>query len=98
MGNEDKKTHGTPPPLPEVNFSALIFSLTSSALLALGEIADPQTGETRVDHPMAKHSIDIISMLKEKTAGNLDKEEQQFIDNMLTDLRLKFVKSVNDKK
>ncbi len=86
------------PPLPEVNFSSLIFSLSSSALLHIGEIADPQTGEKRVDLPMAKHSIDIISMLKEKTKGNLDDEEQKFIDSILTDLRLRYVKAVHNKK
>lgn len=85
-------------PLPEVNFNSLIFSLSSSALLHTGEIADPQTGEKRIDLPMAKHSIDIISMLKDKTKGNLDNEEQQFIDNILTDLRLRYVKAVNNKK
>jgi hypothetical protein len=81
------------PPLPEVNFSSLIFSLSSSALLHLGDIADPQTGETRKDLPMAKHSIDIVAMLKEKTQGNLSDEEKQFIDNILTDLRLRYVKA-----
>ncbi|MFC1493976.1 DUF1844 domain-containing protein, partial [Thermodesulfobacteriota bacterium] len=85
-------------PLPEVNFSSLIFSLSSSALLHLGEIDDPQTGEKHEDLPMAKHSIDIISMLKDKTEGNLDDEEQKFIDSILTDLRLRYVKSVNKGK
>ncbi|MGD9160374.1 MAG: DUF1844 domain-containing protein [Desulfobacteraceae bacterium] len=94
---EQKETESTQaPPLPEVNFNSLIFSLSSSALLHIGEIADPQTGEKRVDLPMAKHSIDIISMLKDKTKGNLDNEEQQFIDNILTDLRLRYVKAVKN--
>ncbi|NIR15256.1 MAG: DUF1844 domain-containing protein, partial [Desulfobacterales bacterium] len=59
-------------PLPEVNFNSLIFSLSSSALLHLGEIADPQTGEKRKDIALAKHTIDTIAMLKEKTQGNLN--------------------------
>ena len=97
---EEKKQKEAPkaPPLPEVNFNSLIFSLSSSALLHLGDIADPQTGETREDLPMAKHSIDIISMLKDKTKGNLDNEEQKFIDNILTDLRLRYVKALHSKK
>jgi hypothetical protein len=82
------------PPLPEVNFNSLIFSLSSSALLHIGEIADPQTGEKEKDLPMAKHSIDIIAMLKEKTKGNLDNEEQKFIDTILSDLRLRYVKAL----
>ncbi len=80
-------------PLPEVNFNSLIFSLSSSALLHTGEIADPMTGEKKKDLPLAKHSIDIIAMLKEKTKGNLNNEEQQFIDSILTDLRLRYVKA-----
>ena len=64
----------------------------------IGEIADPQTGEKRVDLPMAKHSIDIISMLMDKTKGNLDNEEQKFIDNILADLRLRYVKAVKSQK
>ncbi|MBN1850172.1 MAG: DUF1844 domain-containing protein [Deltaproteobacteria bacterium] len=80
-------------PLPEVNFNTLIFSLSSSALLHMGEISDPQSGETKKDLDLAKHSIDIIGMLKEKTKGNLADDERQFLDNILTDLRLRFVKA-----
>ncbi|MDB9823095.1 DUF1844 domain-containing protein [Deltaproteobacteria bacterium] len=91
---EEKKAEDTQrPPLPEVNFNSLIFSLSSSALLHIGEIADPQTGEKKKDLPMAKHSIDIIAMLKEKTKGNLADDEQNFVDNILTDLRLRYVKA-----
>jgi len=80
-------------PLPEVNFNSLIFSLSSSALLHIGEIADPHTGEKRKDLALAKHTIDIIAMLKEKTKGNLDEEEEKFLENILTDLRWRYVKA-----
>ncbi len=79
-------------PLPEVNFTSLVFSLSSSALFHLGEIADPQTGEKKKDLPLAKHAVDTIAMLKEKTAGNLTEEEQKFVENVLTDLRWRYVK------
>ena len=78
-------------PLPEVNFNSLIFSLSSSALLHLGEIADPHSGEKTKDLGLAKHTIDTIAMLKEKTAGNLDEEEAKFIEAILTDLRWRYV-------
>lgn len=81
-------------PLPEVNFNSLIFSLSSSALLHLGEIADPQSGQKKKDLQMAKHTIDTIAMLKEKTKGNLTGEEQKFVDSVLTDLRWRYVKAV----
>jgi hypothetical protein len=80
-------------PLPEVNFNSLIFSLSSSALLNMGDIAEPQTGERKKDLPMAKYSIDIISMLQEKTKGNLTEEEHKFLDSILADLRLRYVKA-----
>ncbi len=81
------------PPLPEINFSSLILSLSSTAFLHFGEIPDPGTGEKKKDLALAKHAIDTIAMLKEKTEGNLDDEEKQFIENILTDLRWHFVKA-----
>ncbi len=87
---EEKEAARTP--LPEVNFNSLIFSLSSSALLNLGEIADPHSGEKGKDFDLAKHTIDTIAMLKERTAGNLDEEEAKFIENVLTDLRWRYVK------
>jgi len=79
-------------PLPEVNFNSLIFSLSSSALINLGEIADPHTGQKQKDLPLAKHTIDTIAMLQDKTKGNLDPEEQRFLDTILADLRWRYVK------
>jgi hypothetical protein len=80
-------------PLPEVNFSSLILSLSSSALLHIGEIADPYTGEKKQDLALAKHSIDTIAMLKEKTEGNLSEEEQKLLESVLTDLRWRYIKA-----
>jgi len=87
-----KKTAGTPP-LPEADFTSLIFSLSSTALFHLGDIADPETGEKTVDLSLAKHAIDTISMLQEKTSGNLTGEEKKFTESVLADLRWRFVKA-----
>jgi hypothetical protein len=87
------KKETPPPPLPEVNFSSLILSLSSTAFLHLGEIPDPSTGEKAKDLALAKHVIDTIGMLKEKTEGNLTKEEKQLIENILTELRLRYVRA-----
>jgi len=81
------------PPLPEANFTALIFSLSSTALFHLGDIPDPQTGEKKTDLSLAKHTIDTIAMLQQKTTGNLTEEEQKFTESILTDLRWRFVKA-----
>jgi hypothetical protein len=90
---EPKEEEARQVPLPEVNFNSLIFSLSSSALLHLGEIADPQTGEKRKDIALAKHTIDTIAMLKEKTEGNLNEEEEKFLESILTDLRWRYVRA-----
>jgi hypothetical protein len=92
-GETPKKAGRGSMPLPEVNFASLIFSLSSSALMHLGEIADPQTGKSAVDLPLAKHTIDTIAMLKEKTEGNLNEEERKFTETVLTDLRWRYVKA-----
>ena len=92
---EAKETPSQEPsqmPLPEINFPSLIFSLSSTALFHLGELPDPQTNEKKKDLPLAKHAIDTIAMLKEKTAGNLTGDEEKFIENVLTDIRLRYVK------
>jgi len=80
-------------PLPEINFSSFLLSLSSSVLLHLGEIADPQSGEKKKDLVLAKQSIDIINLLKDKTKGNLTQEEEKLLEHLLYDLRMRFVKA-----
>jgi len=89
---EEKKERGAAP-LPEVNFSSFLLSLSSSTLLHLGDIADPQSGEKKKDLALAKQSIDIINLLKDKTRGNLTQEEEKLLDHLLYDLRMRFVKA-----
>ena len=91
---EAKKEETQRSVLPEVNFNSLIFSLSSSALIHLGEIADPHTSQKAKDLPLAKHTIDTIAMLKEKTRGNLVEEEERFLESILTDLRWRYVRAV----
>jgi hypothetical protein len=77
--------------LPEVDFHTFILSLGSSALLHLGELEHPDGGEAEVDLPLAKHTIDILSMLDEKTRGNLTAAEGKLMESLLYDLRLRYV-------
>ena len=88
-----KETTEKAPPLPEVNFSSFLLSLSSSVLLHLGEIPDPQSGAKKKDMALAKQSIDILTLLKEKTEGNLTEEEKNLLENLLYDLRMRFVKA-----
>ena len=94
---EDQKSSQTAeseekPQLPEINFPTFIVSLNASALLHLGAIEDPTSGQKTKDLPMAKQTIDILSMLEEKTAGNLTSEEENLLKNILYDLRMMYVK------
>ena len=82
----------TPPQFPEINFPTFVASLNASALLQLGAIEDPTTGQKNKNLPMAKQTIDILSMLQEKTAGNLSEEEENLLKNILYDLRIMYVK------
>lgn len=80
------------PPLPPVDFSTFIFSLNTSALLHLGEIADPATGKKEKQIVLAKHTIDVIAMLYEKTKGNLTRDEEALIEHILYDLRMRYIR------
>ena len=80
-------------PLPEVTFSNFVFSLSTQALIQLGEIQDPESKEPKKSLPLAKQTIDLIGMLREKTKGNLTKDEETLINNALYDLRMRYVKA-----
>lgn len=77
--------------LPAINFSTFIFSLNSSALVHLGVIADPISGNIQKDLNIAKQTIDILAMLEEKTKGNLTDDEDKLLSHILHELRMKFV-------
>ncbi|UCG07973.1 MAG: DUF1844 domain-containing protein [Desulfobacterales bacterium] len=78
--------------LPEINFPTFVASLNASALVHLGVIDDPATGMKSKNLPMAKQTIDILSLLQQKTEGNLTKEETDMLKNILYDLRITYVK------
>lgn len=88
---KDKKSEDQTP-LPEINFSMFIFSLNSSALVQLGLLEDPATGQKSKNLPLAKQTIDILGMLEEKTRGNLTKDEEGLLKHLLYDLRMLYVK------
>ena len=81
-------------PLPEINFSAFVISLSTQALMHLGEIANPISEKVEVDVPVAKQMIDILAMLRDKTRGNLNASEDRLMEDILFDLRMKYVEAV----
>ncbi|BDG03595.1 DUF1844 domain-containing protein [Anaeromyxobacter oryzae] len=75
-----------------IDFYTFVLSLASSAFVHLGDAPHPETGEPApADLPLAKQTIDILAMLRVKTKGNLTPEEEKFMENLLTDLRLRYV-------
>ncbi len=79
-----------------IDFSSFVISLSSTVLIALGEIPNPETAETSVDTCFAKQTIQILEMLEEKTRGNLTEGERELIDGILFDLRFKYVSFVKN--
>ena len=78
--------------LPEINFQTFVFSLNASALVQLGLMEDPSTGTKEKNLPLVKQTIDMLSMLQEKTKGNLSKDEDEMLKHVLYDLRIRYVK------
>jgi hypothetical protein len=94
QGKEAQKEEEQPRPVPEVNFSAFVYSLSTSALVHLGEIPEPITEKMDKNLPLAKQTIDILGILQEKTKGNLTQEEENLLNSFLYDLRMRYVKAI----
>jgi len=91
--DEPRSDGSTASAFPPVDFHTFILSLGSSALLHLGELDAPSGEDDSVtpDLPLAKHTIDVIAMLEERTRGNLTAPEARLIESLLYDLRLRYV-------
>ncbi len=79
--------------MPEVSFISLVLSLNTTALFHMGELAHPESGKKLVDLELAKHTIDTLSMLAEKTSGNLDAQENELMTKVLHELKMRFIKA-----
>jgi hypothetical protein len=82
---------------PQVDFSTFIFSLFSSALIQLGDMADPVTGKLEKNLQAAKQTIDILDILAKKTEGNLSDEEAHLLTNASAELKWKYIDAVKEK-
>jgi Domain of unknown function (DUF1844) len=83
-------------PLPPATFEFLVFSLKMQAELRLGIVAMPGETQDAPDLRSARHTIDMLAMVQEKTRGNLSMPEQRLIENSLTELRFRFVQVTED--
>jgi hypothetical protein len=75
----------------QITLGTFLMSLSTQALMCLGEIPNPLTGNPEPDLVAVRELIDIIAMLQEKTRGNLDAHETRLFENILFDLRMRFV-------
>lgn len=98
--HEEPSPLGTGAPKPEaaqgdvpldITLSTFLMSLSTQALMCLGEIPNPVTGETEVELAAVRELIDIMSMLQEKTRGNVDAAEARLFEKILYDLRMRFI-------
>jgi hypothetical protein len=79
-------------PVPPINFASFIYSIATTAFYHFGDFPDPATNKKSRNLAAAKQTIDILSMLREKTEGNLLTEEKKMLDDILYELRMRFVK------
>ena len=77
--------------LPPASFTGLVEELSLRAMFALGQVRHPATGEVYLDLESAKHTIDLLSIIEEKTKGNLEPLEERGLKELLQNLRLAFV-------
>ena len=87
-GDAVKETDST------ANFASLIVMFSSSAWMGLGKIADPVSGEVKKDLAGARYSIEVLAVLREKTKGNLSKEEERLLNGIIADLQANYAEAV----
>lgn len=83
--------------LPPLDFISFCGSLGGTALMYLGERLSPDQPETPKDLPAAKHMIDLLDLLKQKTKGNLAEDEAAMLDNLLYNLRMRYIHAAGGK-
>jgi hypothetical protein len=77
---------------PPINFTNFILSLHTSALFHFGDIPDPASGKTQKDFSAVKQTIDMLDMINEKTKGNLNEQENNLMQGVLYELKMRYVK------
>lgn len=82
--------------LPAIDFATFVLSLSHSALMHLGDAPDPSGGALKRDVTMAKQTIELLAVLQEKTAGNLNGEEERLLDQVMYDLRMRYEEVVRE--
>ena len=92
-GNDPSEAYremgGSQGPMPGIDFNIIVLSLSTQAMMQMGE--GPEAGSVPVNLPMARQTIDMLGILETKTKGNLTGEEERLLQQVLVDLRLRYV-------
>jgi hypothetical protein len=81
--------------LPPIDFPSYLLSYYTQGLVLLGEVPSPYSGKKEEDTEAARHTIEILALLQEKTKGNLTQDEEKLLENVLYELRMKFMAKTN---
>ncbi len=81
--------------LPSLEFGSIVVLLYFPALIHLGLMDDPADGERHEDLALAKRNIDLLDLLKDRTKGNLDGEEEKFLEGVLDQLKMAYLKKAD---
>lgn len=81
--------------MPPLDFSSIVFPIYTQALIKLGLLEDPRTNQLETNLEYAKRLIDILDLLRDRTKGNLEKEEENFLEAILSQLKLNYLKKID---
>ncbi|HQI82008.1 MAG TPA: DUF1844 domain-containing protein [Deltaproteobacteria bacterium] len=92
-GPQRQPSHGEPL---AIDFTTLVMSFASAAMISMGRVPEPATGTIHRDLATAQQNIDILTLLQEKTRGNLNADEERLMDQILYELRMSFVEAMKE--
>lgn len=92
---EQTAASGDQPGMPPANFETLLSTMATQALFAMGAIADPRTGKASVQPDIARHHIDMLGVIEQKTKGNLSEQESELLSGTLQELRNHYVQVID---
>jgi len=95
--NKEKSREKSEQPLPPLDFAQFVMSLATSAMIHLGDMAHPADNQRHIELSAAQETIDILALLEEKTRGNLSREEESLLTQVIADLRIRFVQKKSKK-
>ena len=81
-----------PAPYPKIDLTTFLLSISSAAFIGLG-VAPPEAGEPRIDLELARQNIDLLELMQDKTRGNRTPEEEQLLEQLLFETRMRFVEA-----